>query len=60
VPANCPAGYYPGDGAYFPYGYVRGSDFTATYCAVGHIKGTNPNLPVGYRPETLAYYPAGY
>jgi len=60
VPAYCPAGYYPGDGAYFPKGYVCGTDYTATYCAVGHLKGTNPILPAGYIAETLAYYPDGY
>jgi len=60
VPAYCPPGYYPGDGAYFPYDYVCGSDLISTYCAVGHVKGTNPILPVGYIPETNAYYPAGY
>ena len=60
MPAYCPPGYYPGDGAYFPYGYVCGSENTPTYCAVGHIKGTNPILPAGYLPEANAYYPAGY
>ena len=60
MPAYCPPGYYPGDGAYFPHGYVCGSEFTPTTCPVGHIKGANPILPGGYIAEQVAYHPAGY
>jgi len=60
VAAYCPPGYYPGDGAYFPYGYNCGSETIPAVCPVGHIKGPNPVLPPGYIPETVAYFPAGY
>jgi hypothetical protein len=60
VAAYCPPGYYPGDGATFPYGYIVASEFAAGVCPVGHKTGLNAVFPIGYQPERIAYLPNGY